>query len=244
MSKGFCHLHCHSEYSSLDGGSRVDRMPEKLKELGMTAMALTDHGVMQGLPDFQKHLKDNDIKPILGLEAYLTPDRFDRSRGTTTWHITLLAETTEGYHNLCKISSRAFIDGTIKTFGRPRARADWKLLEEYSEGIICLTGCMAGPVMRAIMQDGSITEARAYTERLVEIFGKDNVYGELQNVGITVGVPGDSEVAKLLGKDPLTEAEAAGMEGYHGDVVEEVEAGEVPISQTEANRILVESCQK
>jgi DNA polymerase-3 subunit alpha len=244
MSKGFCHLHCHSEYSSLDGGSRVTNMPAKLEELGMSAMALTDHGVMQGLPDFQKELVAAGIKPILGLEAYLTEDRFDRSRGTTTWHITLLAETTEGYHNLCKISSRAFIDGTIKTFGRPRARADWALLEEFSEGIICLTGCMAGPVMRAIMQDGSITEARAYTERLVGIFGKDSVYGELQNVGITVGVPGDSEVARWLSKEPLTEAEAAGMEGYHGDVVEEVVAGEVPISQTEANRILVEEVCK
>lgn len=244
MSKKFCHLHCHSEYSSLDGGSRVTNMPERLKDLGMEAMALTDHGVMQGLPEFQETLKEAGIKPILGLEAYLTPDRHNRERGTTTWHITLIAETTEGYQNLCKISSRAFIDGTIKTFGRPRARADWDLLEKHSKGIICLTGCMAGPVMRAIMQDGSITEAREYTQKLIDIFGKDNVYGELQNVGITVGVPGDSEVAKWLGKAPLTEEEAAGMEGYHGDVVEEVEAGEVPISQTEANRVLVEEVCK
>lgn len=241
---GFCHLHCHSEYSSLDGGSRVSNMPQKLADLGMTSMALTDHGVMQGLPDFQHHLREAGIQPILGLEAYLTDDRFDHSRGTTTWHLTLLAENDQGYKNLCQISSYAFREGTIKTFGRPRPRADWKLLEEYSEGIICLTGCMAGPVMQAIMKEGSISKARHYTERLLEIFGKENVYGELQNVGITVGVPGDSEVAQLLGKNPLSEEEAAGMEGYHGDVVEEVEAGEVPISQTEANRILVEEICK
>jgi DNA polymerase-3 subunit alpha len=240
----FCHLHCHSEYSSLDGGSRVTNMPEKLKDLGMSAMALTDHGVMQGLPEFQATLKEAGIKPILGLEAYLTPDRHNQERGTPTWHITLIAENNKGYSNLCKISSFAFIEGTIKTFGRPRARADWEILEKYSEGIICLTGCMAGPVMSALMHDGSITKARQYTEKLIEIFGKENVYGEIQNVGITVGIPKDSEIAKLLDKKPLTAKEAEEFEGYHGDFADDVTADEVTLSQSEANRILVEEVCK
>lgn len=219
-------------------------MPEKLKDLGMSAMALTDHGVMQGLPEFQQTLKDAGIKPILGLEAYLTPDRHNQERGTPTWHITLIAENNKGYANLCKISSFAFIEGTIKTFGRPRARADWDLLAEHSEGIICLTGCMAGPVMSSLMHDGSISKAREYTEKLIEIFGKDNVYGEIQNVGIIVGIPKDSEVALLLDKKPLTAEEAAKFEGYHGDFADDVAADEVTLSQTEANRILVEEICK
>lgn len=242
----FVHLHCHSEYSSLDGGSKVPDMPDKLKELGMASMALTDHGVMQGLPDFAKNLKAEGIKPILGLEAYLTEDRF-KTKGPEkghTWHITLLAENDKGYQNLCKISSWAFIDGTIMTFGRPRARADWNLLEEYSEGIICLTGCMAGPVMSEILIHGSLTKARAGIQRMIDIFGKDNVYGELQNVGIVTGIPGDSEIAQKLGKKPLTAEEAQKYESPHGDVSDEILEGEVAISQTEGNAILVELCKE
>lgn len=232
---GFVHLHCHSEYSSLDGGSRVKDMAKALKERGMLAMALTDHGVMQGLPEFYDTLKAEGIKPILGIEAYLTDDRFDKTRGTPTWHLTLLAENSEGYKNLCKLSSEAFIDGTIMTFGRPRARADWELLEKYSDGVIAFTGCMAAPVMSRIF-DGDIAGAKKNTERLISIYGKDNVYGEIQNVGITVGIPSDSELAQKLGRKPLSEAEAAKYD--------EVEAGEVPLSQTDANRELVEICQE
>ena len=232
---GFVHLHCHSEYSSLDGGSQVKNMAAALKARGMAAMALTDHGVMQGLPQFYDALRDEGIKPILGIEAYLTDDRFDKTRGTPTYHLTLLAETTEGYHNLCKLSSQAFIDGTIMTFGRARARADWELLERYSKGVIAFTGCMAAPVMAAIFK-GDVKKARENTERLIKIYGKDNVYGEIQNVGITVGIPGDSELAKKLQRAPLTKEEAAKYV--------EVEEGEVPLSQTDANRCLVEICNE
>jgi DNA-directed DNA polymerase III PolC len=231
QASGFVHLHNHSEYSSLDGGSKVADMAAKLKSLGMHAMALTDHGVMQGIPSFYEELRKNGIKPILGCEIYLTPERHDKTRGTPTWHLTLLAETTEGYHNLCKLSSRAFIDGTIFTFGRARARADWELLEQHSKGVIAFTGCMASPVMGAIFK-GNLSEAKAHTERLVAIYGAENVYGEIQNVGIVKGIPGDSEIAVLLGKDALTEDEAKDME--------EVEAGQAALSQTEANRVLVD----
>ena len=236
----FGHFHAHSEYSSLDGGCKVDDIVARLNELDFKFMGLTDHGVMQGLPEFQDALKKAGIKPILGIEAYLTDDRHDKSRGTPTWHLTLIAETTEGYKNLCKLSSWAFLDGTVQTFGRARARADWELLERYSEGVICLTGCMAGPVMGSLMSDGSITKAKAYTERLVEIYGAGNVYGEIQNVGIVTGIPGDSEAAKLLDKTPLSAEEAGQLEGPHGDLSDEIEVGEVPLSQSEANRLLVE----
>lgn len=232
---GFVHFHNHSEYSSLDGGSRISDMPAKLKSLDMNAMGLTDHGVMQGLPDFYKALKKAEMKPILGCEIYLTNDRFDKSRGTPTWHLTLIAETTEGYKNLCKISSFAFIDGVISTFGRPRARADWDLLRENSKGIIAFTGCMAGPVMGAIFK-GDLEAATDYTSMLIDIFGKENVYGEIQNVGIEIGIPGDSQLAKKLGKTPLTDDEAI----HH----EEVEAGQVPLSQTEANQALADICEE
>jgi DNA-directed DNA polymerase III PolC len=203
----FVHLHCHSEFSSLDGGSRIKDMPEALKKRGFNAMALTDHGVMQGLSEFYDTLVKEDIKPILGLEAYLTDDRFT-GRETVTWHITLLAENNTGYYNLCKLSSWAFIDGAIQTYDRARARADWELMEKYSEGIICLTGCMAGPIMGEIMKTGDIDLARQRTERLIEIYGKENVYGEIQNAGVVTGIPGDSQAAQILGKKPLTEEEA------------------------------------
>jgi DNA polymerase-3 subunit alpha len=240
----FVHLHCHSEYSALDGGSKVENMPAKLKELGMQSMALTDHGVMQGLPHFYDTLKDEGIKPILGLEAYLTEDRFAPPSKSQTWHITLLAENNTGYTNLCKISTWAFIEGLTKIFGRPRARADWELLQKYNQGIICLTGCMAGPVMNEIMSKGNLTQAKYNIQRLIDIFGKEQVYGEIQNVGIVVGIPGDSEAAKYLNKSPLTAEEAANFQPEKGEFADKMQEGEVPISQTEANRILVEMCKE
>ena len=240
----FGHLHCHSEYSSLDGGCQIGDIAARCKELGQKFFGLTDHGVMQGLPELQEALRAEGIKPILGCEIYLTENRHDHGRDTTTWHLTLLAETTEGYHNLCKISSFAFLEGRILTFGRPRARADWELLERYSEGIICLSGCMAGPVMGEIMGKGDLTTARRHLERLVQIFGKENVYGEIQNVGITTGIPASSELARKLGKEPLTAEQAAQMEGPHADFSDDIEPGEVPLSQTEANRELAEMCQE
>jgi len=227
----FAHLHCHSEYSRLDGGSKIEDMPEVLKELGFEHMALTDHGVMQGLPFFHDALKDAGIKPILGLEAYMTEDRHVKDKESPTWHMTLLSENDIGYSNLCKISSYAYLEGRYK-----KPRADWDLFSRYSEGIICLTGCMAGPVMGEIMGRGRLSLAKERTERLIEIFGADNVYGEIQNVGISKGIPGDSEVAKALNKEPLT-AEEAALASTDKDVVE---AGQVSLSQTEANRILVE----
>ena len=223
-------LHVHTVYSSLDGGSEIKQLPEKLEELKRKAVAITDHGVMNGVPEFYTTLKAAGIKPILGCEIYLCEDRHNKA-DKQTFHLTLMAETTEGYRNLVKISSYAFLEGSILTFGRARARADYELLREHAKGIICLTGCMAAPAMHHIFK-GDLKGARAAVERLIDIFGAENVYGEIQNVGITVGIPADSEIALLLGRKGLTEEEAAAYD--------EVEAGQVPLSQTDANAILVD----
>jgi DNA polymerase-3 subunit alpha len=250
----FVHLHCHSEYSALDGGSqiqsvRLDRAGKKekfspfadrVKELGMEHISLTDHGIMQGLPSFYEQMRAHGINPILGMEAYLTDDRFNRNqRETDTYHLTLLAETSEGYQNLCRLSSRAFIDGTVLTFGRPRARADYDLLERYHRGVICLTGCMAAPTMRRLFE-GNLTAAQAEVERMIEIFGQRNVFGEVQNVGIVKGIPADSEVARLLGLRAVPAEEAALLE-YDRDAITGPVAA---FSQMDSNRALANICEK
>ena len=216
-----------------------------LKARGFKYMGLTDHGVMQGLSEFHDTLKAAGIKPILGVEAYLTEDRhIQKNNKTVTWHLTLIAETTSGYQNLCKLSSWSFIDGVVSSFGRPKARADWELLEKYSEGVICLTGCMAGPVMSELMKTGDLGQARARTEQLIKIYGKENVYGEIQNVGITTAIPGDSSVARELGRAPLTAEAAADYNRASAGFADTIESGQVPISQNDANRLLVEKICK
>lgn len=204
---GFVHLHAHSEFSSLDGACRIRDLPARLHELGMSAMALTDHGVMQGTADFYTTLRREELKPILGIEAYLTENRHDRSRGTETHHLTLLAETSEGLGNLMRLSTRAFLDGLIQTFGYPRPRADYELLAETASGVICLTGCMAGPVMSRLYR-GDYTAAGVEVERLASIYGKNNVYAELQDVGIIEELPEGSELARSLGRTQFSQSDA------------------------------------
>lgn len=209
----FCHLHVHSEYSALDGACRLTDLVERAKESGHPAVGLSDHGTMSGLPKFYLAAKDAGIKSILGVEIYLTPDRHIKKRDTETWHLGLIARTTQGYYNLCQLTSRAYIEG----YFNKRPRADWELLREYAEGVIALTGCMAAPVMSAIFA-GDLAQARAHTARLIDIFGHDNVYGEIQNVGIVEQLPPDSELAEKLGR--------------------------TDVSQTDANRELAEICRE
>lgn len=204
----FCHLHVHSEYSSLDGACKIKDLVALAAERGHTHVGLSDHGTMSGLPSFYKAAKGAGLTAVLGVELYLTPDRHAKEKGTQTWHLGLIARTTEGYENLCRITSRAYLEGwggNTGIFARPRA--DWEVLGDHSQGIIALTGCMAAPVMSAIFQ-GDLTAARANTERLIEIFGRDNVYGEIQNVGIVEQIPADSELAHKLGKFTLSQTEA------------------------------------
>jgi len=178
---GFVHLHVHSEYSLLDGACRIDRMMDRVKELGQSAIALTDHGVMYGCIDFYKTAKAAGIKPIIGCEVYVTRRNMeDRVHGIDNdpYHLVLLCKDRQGYENLCKLVSEAFIHGF---YGKPRV--DIKLLRQYNEGLIALSACLAGGVAQYLM-DEDYHAAKDYALTMSEIFGPDNFYLELQDHGI------------------------------------------------------------
>ena len=177
----FVHLHVHSEYSLLDGACRIGSMMERVKELGQSAIALTDHGVMYGCIDFYKAAKNAGIKPIIGCEVYVAPRGMeDRIHGVDNdpYHLVLLCKDRTGYENLCKLVSEAFTHGF---YGKPRV--DLALLEQYHEGLIALSACLAGAVPRMLMQE-DYDAAVKYAQRLARIFGEDNFYLELQDHGI------------------------------------------------------------
>lgn len=173
----FCHLHCHSEYSLLDGMSKVDDMVKRAKELNQPAIALTDHGVMFGAIEFYRAAKKEGVKPIMGVEAYLAArTRTDRDpvKDKTRFHMLLLAENQKGYLNLLKLCSIAQLEGF---YGRPRI--DREILAAHSEGIIATTGCLAAEVPRTLMNEG---EEAAYNKLkwYLDVFGRNNFYLELQ----------------------------------------------------------------
>lgn len=178
----FVHLHSHTEYSLLDGSNRIKEYVKRVKELGMSAAAITDHGVMYGVIDFYKECRANGIKPILGCEVYVSPgSRFDREavKGDDRYHhLILLAENDIGYHNLIKLVSRGFTEGYYY-----KPRVDLELLAEFHEGIIASSACLAGEVARNILKD-DYEAAEAAALRLEGIFGKGNFFLELQDHGI------------------------------------------------------------
>ena len=179
MSK-FVHLHVHSEFSLLDGANRIKDLPVRAKELGMDAMALTDHGVMYGAIDFYKACKKEGIKPIIGCEVYVAPrSRFDKEPNIDNKynHLILLAKNNEGYKNLIKLVSAGFIDGYYY-----KPRIDLELLEQYHEGLICLSACLAGSINQAIL-NGNIEKAEEIALWFKNLF-KEDYYLELQNNGI------------------------------------------------------------
>src|SRR3712207_5031667 len=177
-SKDFCHLHVHTEYSLLDGFSRIDRLVPRLKELGMSACAITDHGSMFGVIDFYKKCKKEGIKPIIGCEVYVAPRKLDQKDSILdkySSHLILLAETNEGYENLIKIVSNSFVDGFYY-----KPRTDKEELRKYSEGIICLSACLNGEVAKALLArryDDAVNIAIEYRD----IFGEDNFFLEMQD---------------------------------------------------------------
>jgi DNA polymerase III subunit alpha len=171
----FAHLHCHSEYSMLDGASRIKDLIAFAKEQGMPALALTDHGVMYGAVKFYKGAKDAGIKPLMGCEVYVTADRHDRSRAPY-YHLTLIARTAEGYRNLMKLSTCGFLQGFYY-----KPRVDMEMLREHGRGIICLSGCLSAEVPTRILE-GRPDEARRLLLEYSEIF--DGVYLEMQDHGI------------------------------------------------------------
>ena len=178
----FTHLHVHTEYSLLDGSNKIKEYVARVKELGMNSAAITDHGVMYGVVDFYREAKKQGIKPILGCEVYVAPNsRFDReiSGGDDRYyHLVLLAENNTGYANLMKIVSKGFVEGYYY-----KPRVDKALLEEYHEGIIALSACLAGEVQRYLTK-GLYEEAKKSALEYQDIFGKGNYFLELQDHGI------------------------------------------------------------
>ena len=174
----FVHLHTHTEYSLLDGMSRISELPQHVKDLGMEALAITDHGAMFGVVDFYKSCKKAGIKPVIGCEVYTAArsmhDR-DVDRDRYSGHLILLAEDQQGYSNLVKIVSRSYVDGF---YFKPRV--DKALLRQYADGIICLSGCLAGNVQRYLL-NGDYEGAKKEALELREIFGENDFFLELQN---------------------------------------------------------------
>jgi DNA polymerase III subunit alpha len=202
------HLHVHSEYSLLDGACKIKEMAARAAELGMPALGLTDHGVMNGAVDLYKACRANGIKPIIGVEAYLVDDRraaaaaprYERN------HLTLLAESEAGFRNLVKLSSASFLEG----FSRGRANVDMELLERHSGGVIALTGCLQSRFCQRLVEDRP-ADARAHVDDLMRVFGPDQVYFELQNNGISEqdkANEGIARVAAEVGRPLVATADA------------------------------------
>ena len=177
----FAHLHVHTEYSLLDGACRIKDLPKLVKEMGQTACAITDHGVMYGAIDFYRACKAEGIKPIIGCEVYVAPrTRFDKQHefDSEARHLVLLCENEEGYRNLSYLVSMAHVEGFYI-----KPRIDLALLREHSKGLIALSACLAGEIPRRL-RSGSYEGAKEYALTLAEIFGPDHFYLELQDHGI------------------------------------------------------------
>ncbi|MGC8765768.1 MAG: DNA polymerase III subunit alpha [Brevinematia bacterium] len=177
--KKFVHLHNHSHYSVLDGISKIDELVEKTKEFGFNAVALTEHGNLFGVMEFYKSCKKNNIKPIIGCEIYLSPgSRFDKNKDEKYYHLVLIAKDQKGYKNLLKISSTGYLEGFYY-----KPRVDKEILQEYSEGLIVLTGCIGGEIPAYILSNEQDKLKKAI-EWYLEVFGKENLFLELQNHNI------------------------------------------------------------
>uniref|UniRef100_UPI00349E7007 PHP domain-containing protein n=1 Tax=uncultured Ruthenibacterium sp. TaxID=1905347 RepID=UPI00349E7007 len=180
FTKQFTHLHLHTEYSLLDGACRIDRLMDRIKELGQNAVAITDHGAMYGCVDFYKAAKKAGIKPIIGCEVYVASrTRFDKvNRIDGSYHLVLLCKNETGYKNLIKMVSSGFIEGF---YNKPRI--DHELLELHHEGLICLSACLAGEIPQALLS-GDYERAKTLALYYENLFGKGNYYLEIQDHGI------------------------------------------------------------
>lgn len=194
MENDFVHLHVHTEYSLLDGANRIKDLVARVKELGMKAVAITDHGVMYGAVEFYKECKKNGIKPIIGCEAYVAPrTRFDKEPNIDDrlGHLILLAKNNVGYKNLIKLVSLSFTEGFYY-----KPRIDMDILRKYSDGLICSSACLAGFINRALLAD-DFEGAKKIANEYVEIFGKDDFYIELQHNGIREQTLANQRLIKL-----------------------------------------------
>ena len=175
----FTHLHLHTEYSLLDGACRIPKLVERIKALGMTSCAITDHGVMYGCIDFYSAMKDAGLKPIIGCEVYVCRDRLDKSAANREYsHLILLCENNTGYQNLMKLVSEGFLTGYYY-----RPRIDYNLIRQHSEGLICLSACLSGDLPKLLLQ-GRYDDAEAYVREMQDIFGEKNFYVEIMDHSI------------------------------------------------------------
>ncbi len=192
----FTHLHLHTEYSLLDGMTRIDELMQQTKALGMDSVAITDHGVMYGAVEFYKAAVANDVHPVIGCEVYITTGSMhDKTPQNSDYsHLVLLAETNEGYKNLIKLVSLAYTEGFYY-----KPRLDYDLLEKHSEGIIALSACLGGDIQQFIMKN-DIESAEKLALRLEKIFGKGNFFLELQDHGIPEQKTVNEELIKMSKK--------------------------------------------
>jgi DNA polymerase III subunit alpha len=172
----FVHLHVHSEYSILDGACRVPALAARAAELEMPAVALTDHGSLAGAVELYRETGKQGVKPLIGCEVYVCDDATLQTKGYA--HLTLLAESNQGYGNLIKLASAGYLRGYYY-----KPRVDWRLLEQHANGLVALSGCLSGRVCKAL-EEGRRSDAAADLDRLVQIFGRDSTYVELQNAGL------------------------------------------------------------
>ena len=194
MDRKFVHLHLHTEYSLLDGFARIDKLFDRANEMGMDAVAITDHGSMFGVVDFYKKAKEKGIKPIIGCEVYAAPRSlkhkdpvFDKKMG----HLVLLVKNNIGYDNLIKMVSTSYVDGFYY-----KPRIDYDLLEKYSEGLICTSACLGGDIQTLIVED-RYDDALELSKRLKNIMGEGNFYLELQDHGIDVQKKVNTSLLKI-----------------------------------------------
>jgi DNA polymerase-3 subunit alpha len=185
----FVHLHVHSEYSILDGACRIPALAARAAEFGMPAVGLTDHGSMAGAIELYRETQKHGVKPLLGCEVYVADDRRAQTKGNA--HLTLLAADNTGYSNLIKLSSTAYLEGYYY-----KPRVDWELLQSHSQGLIALSGCLSGRVCKAL-EEQRPADAAADLDRLVQIFGQDNTYVEIQNAHLEPQERINPQLAKL-----------------------------------------------
>ncbi|MCA9257845.1 MAG: PHP domain-containing protein, partial [Planctomycetales bacterium] len=254
----FVHLHCHSHYSLLDGASPIKGLVKRAKELGMNALALTDHGNLYGALEFYRAAKDAEINPVLGYEAYVAPhSRFDKggaaSSKEASYHLTLLAQNRTGFRNLVKMASSAFLEGFYH-----KPRIDRALLEAHSEGIICLSGCVSGEFSRALLgprsrdgqRQGAFTEdeiarARDIAGWFHNVFG-DRYFIEIQDNGLEIqrlAKDAALEVAQRMGLPVVATSDAHYIrqeDAVAQDVLLCINTGKY---RTDANRMKMEGDQ-
>jgi DNA polymerase-3 subunit alpha len=192
---GFVHLHVHSEYSILDGACRIPALAERAAELEMPAVALTDHGSLAGAVELVRETGKQGVKPLIGCEVYVAEDRRQQKKGYA--HLTLLAESNDGYRNLLKLSSAGYLEGYYY-----KPRVDWELLEQHSNGLVALSGCLSGRVCKAL-EENRPDDARNDLDRLAQVFGRDSTYVEVQNAGLEVQARINPALQKLAGEAGL-----------------------------------------